>query len=1095
MDSSELAQMSPAEKAAFLKELLTKKASQEAGMYPLSVGQQAMWFMHQTDPGSPAYNTGFAVRIQTSLHTDSFRKALQKVHNRHAVLSSVYVWKNDELVQQVQGFQEIYFQVIDASEWDAATLHARVTQAYQRPFQLDTGPITRSFLFQCGLQDWVFLFSVHHIAYDEWSAQILLPELLTLYEAERQQTTAKLPVVAKSYLDYVSYQKSYLDSEKSQQDWLVWQQLLADVPVQRLLPPDKIPVNPLRSSGNSVHFQLSPAHTQQLRHFCQQEGVTVFTALLAVFQVLLHRFSAQKDMVLGIPTAGRNQTDFYQTIGYFVNLVPVRSQLHTPVSFRTFLQQIYPFVTQALACQDFPFPWLVDRLQLQREADMHPLFQVAFSYLNHKDMAHLFPAEASMPISPYLIPSQDKAFDLMLEMKEEATHIQGIFKYDTDLYEPATIQTLCTHFSDLLPKVLQAADVPVQEISLVTELEQAQIRQWNQTTTAYPRQCSLVALFAEQVQATPQARAIVSQDDTYTYAQLDEQATQLAHYLHNVLQVQPGQLVGLVADYSPWLLIGIWGILKAGAAYVPILPDTPESRVQFICNDTCLSVLLCDHATFAATHATVSAIIFEYRKQWQTIAGYQSVSPLPVSMPTDLAYVMYTSGSTGTPKGVMVEHRNVVRLVKNTNYVSIHDTDQLLQLSNYAFDGSVFDIFGALLNGATLHLMPTDVVLSSQALANYIQNQGITKAFCTTALFHILAENQPECLRVLDVLLIGGETLSMPIIRQALAYQKREGSLVNIYGPTECTTFSTFYPILSLEAPIRAVPIGRPVANGTVYILDENQQILPPGMMGEIYIGGDGVARGYLNQPELTAEKFIQAPFAPEERLYATGDLGKWLPDGSVQFAGRRDNQIKLRGYRIELGEIEAMLQACPLVKEGVIWYQKSEEQSGYLVAVVVPYPTNVSATDIQAYLKTVLPSYMIPSDVRILQAMPLTANGKIDRQALSAMRVRSGQTSAGFVPPHTEIQQQVAKIWQELLQVPAVGLQDDFFALGGHSLLAARILARLRSTWGVEIPISVLFRSPTVETMAQYIEKQQQLPAEQMAIPRASREQFRRKT
>ncbi|MFG6107743.1 amino acid adenylation domain-containing protein [Leptothoe sp. EHU-05/26/07-4] len=1070
-----------------------------ANVYPLSHGQRSLWFLWQLAPESAAYNLGYAGRIRSKIDISGLEKSFQILAQRHSVLTNVFPRLDKEPVQQARSLSAIAIEQIDAATWSEIELETNVTAAYRRPFDLENGPIIRVQLFTRSSEDHVLLLVIHHIACDAWSIGVLLEELKTLYPAISQGLPNPLPPLKYAYRDYISWQQQMLTSSEGESSGHYWhQQLAGELPVLNL--PTDYPRPPVQTyHGASYPITISEALTQQLKQLARQTGVTLYTLSLAVFNVLLHRYTGQDEILVGTPTSGRSRSEFASLLGFFVNPITMRNNLPGNVTFKEFLGQVRQTVLSALSHQDYPLPLLIERLELRRNASYSPLFQVSFALQNLRQSQdlkalHLHQTSASvnwggLELEPFLTLQQEGHFDLSLEMVEANSTLTGHFKYNTDLFEEQTIARLEQHFQTLLAAIVADPDAPIGKLPIVTDSEREQLLiLWSGASTVQSlksKQC-LPDCFEAQVKKTPNRLAVVCGDQTLTYRELDHQADQLASYLQQ-LGVGPDKLVGLYLPRCLDLIVGIIAIWKAGGAYVPLDPNYPAERSAYILEDSQVSVLL-THKELQ-TNVSPSEILPEQKiicldRDWETIAGANSqpVSRLTLK-PGHLAYVIYTSGSTGQPNGVMVEHSSAINLCEGLEQRLYADYSGIpLQVSvngSIAFDTSVKQIV-QLLQGRTLNVIPDSVRLDSHALHAYLERYPVDVFECTPSQLELLrtggwlVDSGPYP----KMILLGGEAISESTWQ--LLAQSGSTRFFNLYGPTECTVDAT---VAEIKVTAAKPMLGTPLPNVTVYVLDSYRQPAPIGVIGELYIGGAGVARGYLNHPKRSQDRFIDNPFQPQTRLYRTGDLARYRPDGRLEFLGRTDDQVKIRGFRIELGEVESALSQHSQVKEAVAALREDQPGIKRLVGYVVPQTENVFSPEaVRRFLKQHLPEHMVPLVVVPLKHLPMTPNGKIDRQALPVPDTVSRALETPFVAPRTPIEITLAQTWQEVLGVKQVGGQDNFFELGGDSILAIQIIGRAKQA-GLKISPRLLFQYQTIAELASLAQSAPVIQAEQGLI------------
>ncbi|HEY0733388.1 MAG TPA: amino acid adenylation domain-containing protein [Herpetosiphonaceae bacterium] len=978
----------------------------------------------------------------------------------------------------------------------------------------------------------VLLLTMHHSVADGWSMGGFFLELSALYAAAIGGTAPVLPPLPIQYADYAVWQRDWLQGAVLERQLNYWRQQLADLPVLEL--PTDHPRPPIPSLRGALHrFTLPKALSDELVALSRREGVTLFMTLLTAWQVLLSRYSGQHDIAVGTPIAGRTHAETEGLIGFFVNTLVLRADLSGNPSFHQLLRQVREVCLSAYAHQDLPFEQLIEALQPERDLSRNPLFQVMFALQNAPLSALTLPG---LTLSPVEVANEIAKFDLTLNLEEGPEGLSGWIEYSTELFEAATITRLLGHYQMLLAGIVADPNRRLADLTLLDAAERRQLLVlWNDTQLAYPSNAGIHQLFEAQAARTPNAAAVIFEERQLTYGELNVRANQLAHYLR-AHGVGPEVRVGLCVERSLDLIVGLLGILKAGGAYVPLDPAYPAQRLALMLADTQAPLILTRQAIYDAQRPlfeglpqdanpaatgdhqakAINPTVICLDSDWTAIAGESEANPGSSVGGDSLAYVMYTSGSTGLPKGVSVTHRNVIRLVSSPNYARLSADDVFLQFAPISFDAATLEVWGALLNGARLVVFPAGTP-SLAELGQALERYQVTILWLTAGLFHQMVDNQLDSLRSVRQLLAGGDVLSVPHVQKVL--RTLDGcQLINGYGPTENTTFTCCYPMRHGEQVGLSVPIGRPISNTRVYVLDRHLKPVPVGVSGELYAGGDGVGRGYLNRPDLTAERFVPDPFGdPGARLYRTGDLVRYRPDGNLEFLGRRDAQVKLRGYRIELGEIEAVLLRHPAVQECAVLVREDVPGDRRLVAYVVeelrtqnlepgieqrtenkeqssiaglPSPTateaeasrglgqgpRVRATTeslipaLRAFVQAELPAYMVPAAFVVLPALPLSPNGKLERRALPAPDAAWSTLDDSFVAPQSPIEEVLAGIWAGVLRLERVGIHDNFFALGGHSLLATQVISRIREAFQVELPLRALFEAPTVAQLAERI-------------------------
>jgi aspartate racemase len=786
--------------------------------------------------------------------------------------------------------------------------------------------------------------------------------------------------------------------------------------------------------------------------------------LLAAFQVLLHRYSGQEDIAVGTPIANRNRVEIEGLIGFFVNTLVMRTGLGGDPSFRELLGRVREVALEAYAHQDLPFEKLVEEISPERDPSRSPLFQVMLVLQNAPEVE---PKLSGLKVENVQGDRKTAKFDLTLLLTEDGGGLKGVFEYSTELFDGATIERMVGHFETLLGGIVRDPCQRISGLPILTEREERQLVEWNETEVEYPRGASIAELFEAEVERRPGAVAVVYEEQELTYGELNRRANRLGRYLKE-RGVGPDVAVGICMERSVEMVIGLLGILKAGGAYVPLDPEYPKDRLAFMMQDTGVRIALIRSGQLGKLPEVAEVLCLD--SEWGKLNQESGENPGIGAGAENLAYVMYTSGSTGTPKGVEVVQRGVVRLVKNAGYAEMGADQTYLQLAPMSFDASTFELWAPLLNGGRCVIYPAGVP-SPEELGGVIRRYGVDTLWLTASLFNVVIDEAPEVLEGVSQLLIGGEQLSTRHVMRAQEVLKGT-QIINGYGPTECTTFSCCYRIPG-GVKEEVLPIGKPIGNTRAYICDSNMQRVPVGIPGELYIGGDGLARGYLNRPELTADRFIPDPFSADigARLYRTGDLARRRADGEIAFLGRMDDQVKIRGYRIELGEVEAVLGQHPGVRQAAVMAREDTPGDKRLVAYVVGKGREgVAVGALRDFLKEKLPEQMIPSAYVFLDALPLNVNGKVDRRALPVPEWSRSEAGRGYVAPQTPVEEELARIWAELLGVEKVGIYDNFFDLGGHSLLATQAVSKIRHVFKTDIPVRRIFEMPTVAGLAEMI-------------------------
>ncbi len=1032
---------------------------------PLSFAQQRLWFLQVLDHGSDAYNMPEAIRLSGTLDTVALHQSLNEIVRRHEALRTTFTTVDGQPVQIITPTLQLELPIVDLTslpEYQRAEEIERLALAEgKQTFDLSKDPLLRAVLLRLSAQEHVLFLIMHHIVSDDWSMEIFAREIAALYQSFSAGKSSPLPELAIQYADFAAWQRRWLQGEILETQLAYWKTRLSGLTTLSL-PTDRPRPSVQRFAGATQSHELSPALAKALRALSRRANVTLFMTLLAAFKTLLYRYCEQTDIVVGSPVANRNREEIEGLIGFFVNTLVLRTDLSGNPSFNDLLVRVRETAFGAYAHQDLPFEKLVEALQPERDLSHNPLFQVAFALqnagMNTIETEHL-------TLTPLEFDPGSAKFDLTLFVYEQRAGLKATLEYNIDLFDALTITRMLGHFQALLEGIVAAPESAISALPLLSEAERHQVLvEWNDTGTDYPKDQCIHHLFEAQVAQRPEAIALIFEAQRLTYHELNQRANQLAHYLRT-LGVGPDVVVGLYLERSVELIIALLGILKAGGAYLALDPAYPQERLAFMLADAQVPVLLTQWI-FAERLPAHSRVIY-LTEATDTIALH-STHNLPGGVgPDHLAYVAYTSGSTGQPKGVAVPHRGVVRLVQKTNYVHFSSDEVLLQLAPVAFDASTFEIWGALLNGSRLVVFPAHTP-SLDELADALRRYEITTLWLTAGLFHLMVDTYPEALSGLHQLLAGGDVLSPAHVhkaRQAMG----SGRLINGYGPTENTTFTCCYTVPVEVDGVSTVPIGRPVANTEVYVLDQTLQPVPIGVAGELYIGGAGLARGYLGESELTASKFIPHPFslASGARLYQTGDRVRYRPDGTLEFLGRLDAQVKIRGFRIELGEIESVLAEHPTVQSTVV-VARTEGVMKQIVAYVVPVAEQDSTvSELRSFLQARLPEYMLPSAFVVLEILPLTTNGKIDRQALPAPDWSKLDSGKVFVAPRDQWESQLTLIWEDILGIQGIGVKDNFFELGGHSLLAVRLVTQIKKVFGKSLPLVTLFKASTIEQLA----------------------------
>ena len=1038
--------------------------------YPLSFAQERLWFMDQLAPGNSFYNIPIAVRLVGELDERVLSQVVNEVVHRHEVLRTTFATVDSVQVQNVATELAVALPMEDLTDMPEGERERRAQELVQTeaqtPFDLGTGPLLRVRLLRLTATEHILLFTVHHIVADGWSMGVLVQEVAALYTAYVQQQPSPLPKLAIQYADFAHWQRQWLSGSVLQQQLTYWTEHLAGAPTLLNLPTDR-PRPSVQSYRGATHsFTIAAPTVTGLYRVSQQAQATLFMTLAAALNVLLARYSGQTDICIGTPIANRTRAELEPLIGFFVNTLVLRTQIDRTQSFVTLLEQVRTTALQAYAHQDLPFEHLVEAVNPTRQLSHTPLFQVMLVLQNAPMDSLRLPG---LTLSSMQVEGTTAQFDLTVDLVEAEGQFYGTVGYSTDLFDTATIERLTSHYIRLLDGIVADPTVRVRDFTMLSVAERTQLLvEWNATATDSPATQMIQDLFEAQVERTPEAMAVVYEDQQLTYGELNRRANQLARYLRTV-GVGPDALVGLCVERSLEMIVGLLGILKAGGAYVPLDPTYPTERLAYMLADSQPQVLLTQAPLCSALPLTkIPTVCLD--TQWELVATNATDNLPHHTLPQHVAYVIYTSGSTGKVKGVLVTNANVVHstMARLINYRE--GLSSFLLLSSIAFDSSVAGILGTLAHGGQLVLPVAGERLEPGMLWELIYQRKISHLLTVPSFYRLLLEQmsvtKEHSLR--SVILAGEECGSDLLVKHRRSLPGVR--FFNEYGPTEATVWSTVHEGRDWEST-PTVPIGRPITNTQIYILDGDLEPVPVGVAGELHIAGAGLARGYLRRPDRTAEKFLPNPFSQDlgARMYKSGDLARYLPDGNIEYLGRLDHQVKIRGFRIELGEIEAVLRTVPGVREVVVLAREDHHGDKRLVAYVVAADGLLSMDMVRAQVAKSLPAHMVPAQYVFLAQLPLTPNGKINRKALPVPDQTRGER--GYVAARTPVEAKLAEVWAEVLKLDRVGMEDNFFELGGHSLLATRLLSQVRATFGVEVPLRTVFEAPTISELARLIE------------------------
>jgi amino acid adenylation domain-containing protein len=1085
-----IANLSP-EKLALLQERLMKKGEQgikkarinprqSINPAPVSFSQQRLWFLNRLEPDSP-FNISIAVRLNGSLNVDALARTLDAIVDRHHALRTIFPTVDETLVQVVLPPQSVAINSIDLTHLSEDKRQVDVdrilTTEPLRPFNLAADLMLRATLIQLTDREHILLLVIHHIAADGWSVGILFREFASLYEGFVAGSLAVLPELPIQYADFADWQREWLTGDVMAAQLNYWRQHLADAPRFLTLTTDRPRPSIQTFQGGTKYFQIDRALSQQIKVLSQQSGATLFMILLAAFATLLSRYSGQDDVVIGSPIANRHRSEVESIVGCFINTLALRTKLQGNPTFLELLAQVRETTLGAYDNQDFPLEKLVEELQPERSLSHALLFQTMF-VLQNAPMEKLELPELTLD----LLELEDLSAqnDLFLSMAETETGLTAELGYNSDLFDRPTIDRLATNFQTLLTSIVANPNQRVAQLPILGTEQSQLLNQWNDTQVAYPLDTCFTQLFEQQVASTPDAIAVVFKNQQLTYQQLNDRANRWAKHLAK-LGIAAETIVALMGDRTIDFLTAMLAIFKAGGAYLPLNPEHPVERTQQVLAQGKVPFVLAQQQYLSAVVSIVGGL--KSKPQLLYIEDLDrleySTENLPIrSIPDNLAYVIYTSGSTGKPKGAMIEQRGMVNhLFAKITDLNLNADDAIAQTATQTFDISIWQFLAALLVGGKVEIIPAEIAIDPSQLFTLVQHQQISILEIVPSLLRMMIQQiadgaTPTELSSLRWLLLTGETLPPQLCRQWFEYYPTI-PMLNAYGPTECADDVTHYPIVCPPAPeVLNLPIGRPIANTQLYILDDHLQSVPIGVAGELYVSGAGVGRGYLNAPDLTQSAFIPNPFSQsaQNRLYKTGDKARYLADGNIEFLGRLDFQVKIRGFRIELGEIEAVLDLYPQVREVTVIARAEQAGNQYLAAYIVANSA-IETNDLRDFLKQKLPDYMVPGVFIFLDHIPLTPNGKVDRHALPIPDLNLSSID-NFTPPTTPTQIELAQLWADVLNIPEVGIHHNFFELGGHSLLATQIVSRLRSIFGVELPLRRLFELPTVAELAESIDR-----------------------
>lgn len=1073
-----------ADKRALLARLLQERATKQTVQVPTTAGQQALWVLQNRHPTSAAYNIAFCSEIDGQLQVPALRRALQAVVQRHPLLRARLKFHGGTLCHEVAGYREVMWEEIDARGLTREQIDQRLQRDHERPFRLGEESPIRAGVYRTGEQHYILLIDVHHIVFDAWSVWLCAEELISLYQYELGASPALLQPQGR-FEDHALEQEQRWSGTAGERELAFWKARLAGIDHGVAFPTTRNRSEGQEPRGASVRFNIDRALSSAARGLATRLSLTPFMLYLGTMMVALHRYTGQTDLTIGCPSNGREQRKNYSVVGYFINPVVIRSDLAGDPTFAQLAERLRADVLESLAHQEYPFPILVEKLGGAREADRTPLFQTMLNYYRPQGLAKSLDSAmsgdgwpvAGLHIRHYRINQQEGQFELVLDLCDTGTEMHSVLKYRTDLYDDWFAERLSGHFQNLLRAIVADPHMPLSRLPMLADDEQTEILQtWNSVSRhAVPEGC-LFQPFVAQAMRTPEATAAIHGKRQISYGELLAQASGLARELQE-LGVGPECCVALCVERSLEMLVCVLGIQLAGGAYVPLDVRSPDERIAGIVKQ-CKAQVLIAHSDRAG--GLIGCAI--HTRVIDTPADIPRATSVPKSgvTPDNLAYVIFTSGSTGTPKGVMLDHRSALNTVMDINRrFEVTAEDRLIGLSALGFDLSVYDIFGSLAAGAALVIPEHDRAADPEHWMDLLRRHRVSVWNSAPIMMEMLTgrlraqrERLPETLRLV---MMSGDWIPLGLPEQIRRHSDGDPRLISLGGATEAAIWSIWFPIEDIDPEWRSIPYGRPLDNQRFHVLDDKLNPVPVGAVGELYIGGAGLARGYLGRPELTAERFIRDPFGGEgARLYRTGDLGRYCADGKIEFLGRLDDQVKIRGYRVELGEIEVVLSRHPGVAEAVVLARELRRGSKDLIAYVVPSCADAvpSPEALQDHLRQTLPEYMVPLAFVTLNHFPMTPNGKLDRTALPVPQVAGSDPQRAYAEPRSALERMLCRVWKEVLEVERIGIDDDFFDLGGHSLLAVVLLAKIGEALERELPLDVLVRARTVAGMAAWLER-----------------------
>ncbi len=1070
-EKRELLELMLMEQGVDLSQILIVPQPRTTNRFPLSFSQQRLWFLDKLEPGSPLYNIPSVLRIKGKLNIEALEWSFNEVIKRHEVLRTTFAEEKGEPVQVIAPELKLKIRQIDLTvlpeEQRESEFMKMAVEESLKPFNLQTGPLLRITLIKLNPEDYGLLVVMHHIVSDNWSTGLFVHEIMRLYEAFVNNQPPQLPDMKVQYADFAVWQRKWLQGKTLEKQLEYWKKQLEGIPPLLELPLDKPRPAYQTYNGDFKLFEIPEDISNRLRELSRQQDVTLFMTLLAAFFVLLHRYSGQDDICVGSPIANRNRKETEHLIGFFVNTLVLRARIEGNPTFVELLQQVKETTLGAYAHQDIPFETLVESLQPERNMSHSPLFQVMF-VMNNAPVEKL--QLPGVELSLVEIENKTAKFDLILNITDGEPKLKCKLEYNTDLFVDASMDRFINHYLTLLQEITRQPQTPVGHLNLLSDDEkQLLLEVWSQPEKHYNSQKTVVELFEETAAQNPDAPALRVKDQVLSYSQLNEQANRLArHLIKNGLK--KGQIVGINADRSAEMIVSFLAVLKAGAVYLPLDPDYPLERLEYMLKDSGATLLITRQSIKNQPATEAKKILLD--EVWQSLQE-EDAANLNVKLTlSDSAYVIYTSGSTGQPKGVEVQHGAFANHVLDMrDYYQLTPDDNVLQFAALNFDASIEQILPPLISGATV-CMRDNEIWNSQQFSDKIREFDLTVINPPTAYFSQLIRDwakHPEMVpqNRIRLIIVGGDVFHTEIVELWKQSPLNKARLINAYGPTEAVITASTYEVTS-DFQASTVPIGRPRANRLFYVLDPYGNPAPIGIAGELFIGGTTLAKGYLNNPEMTRERFITDPITKDGRVYRSGDRVRFLADGNLEFLGRVDEQVKIRGFRIEIGEIEHAMRALPQVKQAAVRVFETNNHDKVLVGYYEPEAGNeVSPNTIRDGLRAVLPDYMVPSIFVKVDAMPIGPGGKINRRALPKPDLSKSRVSTEYVAPRTKTEEKLASIVQEILNIERVGVFDNFFELGGHSMMATQVVSRIQEEFGVSLPLRTLFEHPTVDGIA----------------------------